>query len=53
MESDDLNIGASLNSQIELQNALHTCDLEPRGNGEGPIYVSIDHRIMGVAGDVR
>jgi len=52
MESDDLNIGASLNSQIELQNALHTCDLEPRGNGEGPIYVSIDHRIMGVAGDV-
>ena len=53
MKCDDLHFGASLNSQLELHNALHTCDLEARENGEGPVYVSIDHKIMGVGGDLR
>ena len=50
---DDLHFGASLNSQLELHNALHTCDLETRENGAGPVYVSIDHKMMGVGGDLR
>jgi beta-galactosidase len=51
--SDDLSVGASLNSQLELQKAQHTCDLELRENGESPVYVTFDHKIMGVGGDLR
>ena len=42
-----------LYSANEIHDALHTCDLEPRKNGVHPIHVNIDHRIMGVGGDVR
>lgn len=50
---DDFNLGASMNTQAELHQALHTSDLQPHENGDAPIYASIDHRMMGVAGDVR
>jgi beta-galactosidase len=47
-----LNIGATLNSQLELHRALHTCDVGGKKNGQAPIYAHVDHRIMGVGGDV-
>lgn len=44
---------ALLHSITELHEASHTCDLEPRENGKHPIYVNIDHKMMGVGGDTR
>lgn len=43
---------ALLHSATELNNALHTSDLDARRDGLHPIHVNIDHRLMGVAGDV-
>ena len=51
-DGDSINVGATLNSQTVLHHALHTCDLSHRRNGEAPIYAHIDHRLMGVGGDV-
>jgi beta-galactosidase len=51
-EGDSINIGASLNSQAELHRALHTNDVNKRSNGEGPIFAHLDHKMMGVGGDV-
>lgn len=48
-----INVGASLNSQRELHAALHTVDLEERRNGDGPVFATIDYKMMGIAGDVR
>ena len=42
---------ALLHSAEELYHALHTCDLDERVNGIHPIYVNIDHQLMGVGGD--
>lgn len=47
-----LNFSASLWSQAELRESLHTCDLERRENGKHCVYVNIDHALMGVGGDV-
>jgi beta-galactosidase len=49
---DSLNVGASLNSQVELHRALHTNDVNKLGNGDGPIFAHLDHKMMGVGGDV-
>ena len=44
---------AILHSATELDGALHTNDLAVRENGEDIVYVNLDHKIMGVGGDVR
>jgi beta-galactosidase len=46
---------ALLHSAQELHNATHThtCDLPKRSNGNDPIHVNVDHKIMGVGGDNR
>ena len=51
-DGDSINVGATLNSQSSLHRALHTCDVSNKRNGEAPIYAHIDHRLMGVGGDV-
>lgn len=45
-----MNIGASHFTQAELHRALHT--MARKTNNNAPIYAHIDHKIMGVAGDV-
>lgn len=47
-----LHFSALLHTPEEYHAAKHTCDLEHRDNGEHPIYVNLDHKLMGVAGDV-
>jgi hypothetical protein len=44
---------ALLYSANELHNATHTSDLPKRSNGQDPIHVNVDHKIMGVGGDNR
>lgn len=44
---------ALLHAANELHHALHTCDLDAREIGKHPIHVHIDHKLMGVGGDVR
>jgi beta-galactosidase len=46
---------ALLHSAQELHNATHThtCDLPKRSNGQDPIHVNVDHKIMGLGGDNR
>lgn len=51
-DGDSINVGATLNTQAELHHARHTCDVGSRKNGDAPIYAHIDHKIMGVGGDV-
>ncbi|CAB9510556.1 Beta-galactosidase [Seminavis robusta] len=46
------HFSALLHGSSELDQAKHTCDLEHRDNGEHPIRVNLDHRLMGVGGDV-
>ena len=48
-----MNAGVSLNQQHELHSALHTVDLKERRNGDTPVYATIDHKMLGVGGDVR
>jgi beta-galactosidase len=47
------NFSVGLHSQQELHAARHTYDLPPRKNGVAPVYINIDHKIMGLGGDVR
>ena len=49
----NFSFSALLHSQEELHHALHTCDLDTREDGSHPLYVSIDHKLMGLGGDVR
>jgi hypothetical protein len=42
-----------LHSSDDHHRALHTCDLDARENGKHPVHVNIDHKMMGVGGDVR
>lgn len=44
---------AQLHSISELHEAIHTCDLQKRGDGKYPIHVNIDHKLMGLGGDNR
>jgi beta-galactosidase len=44
---------AQLHSISELHKATHTCDLQKREDGEYPIHVNIDHKLMGLGGDNR
>jgi beta-galactosidase len=48
-----VSFSASLYSQEEFHLATHTCDLPIRENGSSPVNVNIDHKMMGVGGDVR
>jgi beta-galactosidase len=48
---NNLNVGASLNSQAQLHNALHTRDVGGTKNEDGPIYARVDHLVMGLGGD--
>jgi beta-galactosidase len=48
-----VSFSASLYSQEEFHLATHTCDLPIRANGDSPVHVNIDHKMMGVGGDVR
>ncbi|GMH94547.1 hypothetical protein TL16_g12934 [Triparma laevis f. inornata] len=50
-EKSSFSFSASLYSIAELESAEHTYDLPNKGHGTDPIYVNIDHKIMGVAGD--
>ena len=47
------HFSAQLHNTSELHEATHTCDLEHRENGEHPVFVNLDHKLMGVGGDVR
>lgn len=47
------SFNASHHSIHELRTAKHTCDLGNRKSGEHPIYVNIDHALMGLGGDTR
>ncbi len=49
----NFSCSALLHSATELHGALHTCDLPVRENGEHVVYVNLDHKIMGLGGDVR
>jgi beta-galactosidase len=49
----DFSCSALLYSADELNTASHTCDLGKKKNGESPIYLNIDHALMGVGGDNR
>ena len=42
---------AGLHTQTELHAAEHTYDLPVRKQGRDPVYVNVDHEIMGVGGD--
>jgi beta-galactosidase len=44
---------ALLYSANELHDATHTSDLPKRSNGQDPIHVHVDHKIMGLGGDNR
>jgi len=45
------SFSAGLHTQAELHEAEHTYDLPIRKQGVDPVYVNVDHRIMGVGGD--
>ena len=47
-----LSCCALLHSAAALEKAQHTCDLASVENGASPVHVSLDHKIMGVGGDV-
>lgn len=48
-----VSFSASLYSQEEFHFATHTFNLPIRANGDFPVHVNIDHKLMGVGGDVR
>lgn len=52
-DSSAFNFSALLHTTDELHRATHTCDLVQRLDGEHPVHVNIDHKLMGVGGDVR
>jgi beta-galactosidase len=51
--SNTFSFSASLHSADELDSAKHTYDLNDRKNGakNSPVYVNLDHKIMGLGGD--
>ena len=49
----NFSFSALLHSQEELHHASHLCDLDQREDGCDPVYVTIDHKLMGLGGDVR
>ena len=49
----NFSFSALLHSQDELHHATHSCDLDAREDGSHPLYVTIDHKLMGLGGDVR
>ena len=49
--TSSFSCSALLHSTEELHHASHTCDLDQRADGKHPIYVNIDHQLMGVGGD--
>ncbi|GMI35863.1 hypothetical protein TeGR_g12884 [Tetraparma gracilis] len=52
-DADTFSFSASLHSASELDAAKHTCDLATRKNGaKNKIFVNLDHKIMGVGGDL-
>lgn len=51
--SETFSFSAHLHSTEELHEAIHTCDLEERQDGKHSVYVNVDHKLMGVGGDVR
>ena len=51
-ETEGIHFSALLHTQVELHEATHTYQLEKRTDGESPICVNIDHKMMGLGGDV-
>ena len=49
----EVSFSASLYSQEEFHFATLTCNLPIRAKGDFPVHVNIDHKMMGVGGDVR
>lgn len=47
------SFSALLHTAQELHTATHTNGLDQRQDGEHPVIVNIDHRLMGLGGDVR
>ena len=47
------SFSALLHTSDDLQRALHINDLEERIDGKSPVHVMIDHRQMGLGGDLR
>lgn len=46
------HFSALLHSSSEYHSASHTCDLQKRENGEHSIYMNLDHKLMGLGGDL-
>lgn len=52
-KNESFCFSALLHSGKELHQAQHTIDLDDRTDGVHPIHVNIDHKHMGIGGDVR
>lgn len=52
-KKESLCISALLHSAEELHHADHTSDLDVKEDGVHPIHINLDHRLMGLGGDVR
>lgn len=53
LDHDLFSFSALLHTGRELHMASHTNHLEQRVDGKHPVSVNIDHRLMGLGGDVR
>jgi hypothetical protein len=51
-EKSGLNFSALLHDQKEFHAATHTSQLERRVEGQHPIYMNVDSKLMGIGGDV-
>ena len=51
--NNTFSFSALLHTSDDLQRASHTNDLEQRIDGKYPVHVMIDHRQMGLGGDLR
>jgi hypothetical protein len=51
--NNTFSFSALLHSSDDLHRAWHSNDLEQRRDGTHPVHVSIDHRQMGLGGDLR
>lgn len=52
-QKESFCFSALLHDGKELHHAQHTTDLEEREDGVHPIHVNLDHKQMGLGGDVR
>jgi beta-galactosidase len=52
-KSASFEFSSLLHTADELNHARHTYDLDERKDGEHPIFVNVDHKLMGLGGDVR